>query len=90
MIVVFSDDTLCQNRNSRRRHAISKTLEHSKLPKSVPYNNNNRNVESKKSWPFNLVKTTNQRKFPLKRFRFVYACQNFVEKVCLSFNLTII
>ena len=63
VIVVFSDDALCQHRNSRRRHAISKTLEHSKLTQSVPYNNNNRNVESKKSWPFNLVKSTNQRKW---------------------------
>ena len=63
VIAVFSDDTLCQKRNSRRRPVNLKTLDYSKLTQSVPYNNNDRNVESKKSWPFNLAKSTNQRKW---------------------------
>lgn len=63
VIVVFSDDTLCQKRNSRRRPVSSKTLDYSKLIQSVAYNNINRNVESNKSWPFNIIRTTNQRKW---------------------------
>ena len=63
VIVVFSDDTLCQKRNPRRRPVNSKTLDYSKLTPSVLHKNNNRNVESKKSWPFNLVKSNNQRKW---------------------------
>lgn len=63
VIVVFSDDTLCQKRNSRRRPVSSKTIDYSKLIQSVAYNNINRNGENNKSWPSNLIKTTNQRKW---------------------------
>ena len=63
VILFLSDDILCQKRNSRRRPVTSKTLDYLNLIQSAPYNNNNRNTETKNSSPVNLMKNTKGRKW---------------------------